>query len=279
MKTVQSTLIEAKIHLSEQRLPSPDLDAEVLLSHILSVDRSWLVAHGDEEIDNNKVDTFEGYTKRRAAREPVAYITSHKEFYGRDFMVTPDVLIPRPETEDLVELALKYAADTAPQRIIDVGCGSGCVGITLKLERPALDVTLSDISEKALAIAQQNATRLRSDVKLTRSDLLLSPEIQKLRSKCYFDLIVANLPYVSRAWKVSPELAYEPDQALFAKDNGLELIKRLIEQSLEYLHSNGQLILEADPEQHADIIEYAAKRGFKHIATLGYALALSKLAK
>ena len=276
-------LNKAKHLFSEAEIPSSHLDAEVLLAYVLGVDRSWLVAHGDEELGSEQVKKFESFVARRLNREPIAYITGRKEFYGREFSVTPDVLIPRPETEDLVELTmtrLRSQVSGLRSRILDVGCGSGCVGITLKCELPELDVTLADISPAALTIARQNARSLNATVNFASSNLLkkyVTAKIQNPKSKIYFDVIVANLPYVDHAWKRSPETDHEPALALFAEDNGLELIKRLIEQSRTVLTENGLLLLEADPCQHGDIITYGKKYGFTHISSRNYALALQKI--
>jgi release factor glutamine methyltransferase len=152
-------------------------------------------------------------------------------------------------------------------RLLDVGCGSGCIGITLKLEMPSSDITLCDISPAALKIAQENAENLEADVMLTRSDLL-----ESVRGR--YDIIVANLPYVDKAWERSPETDHEPSLALFAENGGLELIYKLIDQAPEHLTNDGYLFLEADPEQHADIQRYAKPRGFISQDIRGYALSL-----
>ena len=177
-----SKLLKEVEHLfSEASIPSPHLDAEVLLAYILDVNRAWLAAHSKEELGSEEVRKLESLVQRRLRREPIAYLTGTKEFYGRDFIVTPEVLIPRPETEALIELSmkvLKYEVRSMKYgkitKLVDVGCGSGCIGITLKLEHPELDVTLCDISPEALAIAAENAKILNADVTLVESDLLSS---------------------------------------------------------------------------------------------------------
>lgn len=263
------------LHASEEafaaeQIPTPRLDAEVLLAHALHVDRSWLHAHDEAEISAKQAQIVQGFVERRIGREPVAYITGIKEFYGREFIVTTDVLIPRPETEDLVELAL---TDKAPLRkVIDVGSGSGCIGVTLKLERPGWDVTLVDSSKPALDVAARNAKKLGAAVSTMESNLLGS-----FSEESSYDIIVANLPYVDQSWKTSPETAHEPALALYAKDNGLALIFKLIQQSQVALCHSGYLLLEADPEQHQAIIHFASKNGFAHKKTRGYAISFMKL--
>ncbi len=279
LHTYKNFLDKTTQYLRNADIHSARLDAEILLAHVLGVERTWLVAHGDEELESEQAKAFELLVKRRLAREPVAYLVGHKEFYGRDFIVTPDVLIPRPETEDLVDLTLEslhaLQKNGVSLRIIDVGTGSGCVGITLKLEQPELSVTLSDISPAALDIARQNAEKHNAKVEFVHSDLLSSyAKIQNPKSKIYFDLITANLPYVDYAWQRSPETDHEPALALFAAHGGLELINKLIEQSTKVLTPNGYLLLEADPEQHASIIGFAENLGFSHAITQDYAVAL-----
>jgi len=254
---------------SEASVPSPRLDAEVLLAYVLGVERSWLHAHGDEELQPESVEKFAQLVQRRLRREPIAYITGEKEFYGREFIITPDVLIPRPETEDLIDLAKEHYPQDA--RIIDVGAGSGCVGITLRLEIPKSTVTLADISEHALFIAKKNAKALGAQVSYVKTDLLAS-----FRDSS-FDLIVANLPYVDSTWETSPETDYEPKLALYAENGGLALIYKLIEQSESVVSNSGLLFLEADPEQHIQIIKKARQHSFEPLEIRGYALCFTKL--
>lgn len=291
---ITELLQETEQRFSDAHIPSPRLDAEVLLAFVLDVTRSYLHAHGDKELEGEKVGKLESLVKRRLRREPVAYLTGKKEFYGREFAVTPDVLIPRPETETLVELVLelegekvgklesKEADSQQPTEnsiyglrscLLDIGCGSGCIGMTLKLERPELDVTLCDISPKALTVAQKNAKNLGADVQCIESDLLSHFLTNKLSN---FDVIVANLPYVDTDWQRSPETDYEPALALFAGDKGVSLIAKLLEQAPQILRSDGWLLLEADPAQHREIIHRATAHGFTLHATEGYALAFRR---
>ena len=223
------------------------LDAELILANSLGKDRVFLHAHPEFELSEDAEKRADADCLRRENHEPLAYILGYKNFYGRKFMVTPDVLIPRPETEAIINLAKELKS----QKILDVGTGSGCIAITLKLELPDSDVVALDISPKALKIAEQNAAKLGAKIAFRESDLL-----EKVQGE--YDLIVANLPYVDKKWDwLSPELTFEPEQALFAEDSGLYDIKRLISQVEQRLTNDGAVILESDLSQHEEIREYA----------------------
>ena len=204
------------------------------------------------------------------------------DFYGREFVITPDVLIPRPETEMLVDMVLslvgkpylpgvKPGAAVLPQdlTILDVGTGSGCIAVTLKLELPEARVITSDVSEKALTVARENAKRLSADVEFAQADLMDGINTQP-------DIVVANLPYVDENWEWLDKeaLAKEPRLALYAEDGGLALIKRLIDRVAE--RNIRHLILEADPCQHEQIAEYAKEKGLALRETRGFILYLSE---
>ena len=254
--------------LKTANIPSARLDAELILANTLRKNRTYLHAHLDEEIDPRRFDIANARLDLRLDRVPIAYILGYKEFYGRRFTVSPSVLIPRPESEDLISLFLELtASEIAEKVLIDVGTGSGCLGITAKLERSNLSVILSDISKPALNIAEKNANALNADVHIQQQSLLNG----KLKP---VDYIFANLPYVDKNWDVSPELQYEPDIALFAEDEGLKLILQLISQALRCLTSEGLLFIEADPQQHNRIIDEAVKNGFIKESVLNYILVL-----
>jgi protein-(glutamine-N5) methyltransferase, release factor-specific len=249
-------------------ISSARLDAELILANTLRKNRTYLHAHLDEEIDPRRFDIANARLDLRLDRVPIAYILGYKEFYGRKFTVSPSVLIPRPESEDLISLFLELTASEITEKtLIDVGTGSGCLGITAKLERNNLSVILSDISKPALKITEKNADTLKADVTIQQQSLL-NGQIRPV------DYIFANLPYVDKDWDVSPELKYEPELALFAEDEGLKLISELISQAPRCLTSNGLLFIEADPCQHNRIINIAIKNGFKEEKRLNYILAL-----
>ena len=254
--------------LKTANIPSARLDAELILANTLRKNRTYLHAHLDEEIDPRRFDIANARLDLRLDRVPIAYILGYKEFYGRKFTVSPSVLIPRPESEDLISLFLELiASEIAEKVLIDVGAGSGCLGITAKLERSNLSVILSDISKPALNIAEKNANALNADVHIQQQSLL-NGQLKPV------DYIFANLPYVDKSWDVSPELQYEPDIALFAEDEGLKLILQLISQAPRCLTPEGLLFIEADPQQHNRIIDEAMKNGFVKERVLNYILVL-----
>lgn len=275
--TISDWLADASRQLLSEHIPSARLDAELLLAHTIRKPRTWLHSHSDDELTSRQKEIADARLDLRIDRVPVAYIIGHKEFYGRTFKVTTATLIPRPESETLIELlnvALPKNARLiaeAPLRLVDVGTGSGCLGITAKLEHPELDVTLVDTSRHALNIAEDNARALNADVEFLQSDLLASYPFTA-------DIIIANLPYVNPDWERSPETEHEPALALFAPNNGLALIFELLIQTKAKLARGGKLILEADPEQHPAIIKEAAKFGLALHEQRDYGLLFDKLA-
>lgn len=268
-KTLASDWLDnATRQLKNVGISSARLDAEIILAHTFLKNRTFLHAHPDFPLDSHRREIADARLQLRSERTPIAYIVGHKEFYGRLFRVTPATLIPRPESEDMITL-LKEIAKKDELQIIDVGTGSGCLGITAKLELPQSRVTLLDISQHALTVARKNAEKLNADVATLRSDLLESFSSQA-------DVILANLPYVDPSWQRSPETDHEPALALFAEDDGLHLIKRLIAKSTSHLNSGGYLLLEADPRQHHEIIKTAAQHGFSHHTTRNFIVGLQK---
>ncbi|HTK39699.1 MAG TPA: peptide chain release factor N(5)-glutamine methyltransferase [Patescibacteria group bacterium] len=265
--TIREWLSRTSNEFADALIPSAGLDAEIILAHTLNKPRTWLHAHSDDELDGRRKDIADARAELRLERIPVAYIIGHKEFYGRRFYVTIDVLIPRPESEALIELLNDYMPKDA-KNLVDVGTGSGCLGITAKLEHPDLDVTLIDTSKAALAVARKNATTYHATVRTIEASLL---DEYPLKAAC----IIANLPYVDPTWpELSPELKAEPAEALYAPEHGLRLISTLLTQVPSRLASGGILLLEADPRQHAQIIEQATSLGLTHIETRDFAVAL-----
>lgn len=269
--TVETWLTAATDTLIGAGIPSARLDAELLLAHALGTDRTWLHSHHDEELQDAAKQQADRLVSRRSKRVPVAYLTGYKEFYGRKFIVTPDVLIPRPETEVLIDMAKEHALGG---RVLDVGTGSGCLGLTLVLETDT-NVALSDISNVALSVARKNAKRLGiGRVRYVQSNLLDHWLGRKAPEP--FDVIVANLPYVDRSWERSPETDHEPGIALFADDGGLALIRKLIDQAPRLLQPGGHLLLEMDPRQMNEVTAYA-DGSFNEVDRLGYGLLLKRL--
>lgn len=264
---IDAFLADATSKLQSVEIKTARLDALLLLEFVLGRDRSLLLAHSDEPLTPDQESTLLQLLERRLKHEPLAYILGRQEFYGHNFIVTPDVLIPRPETEALLEI-LRSLNPASARKLLDVGTGSGAIAISAKLEWSQLQVTASDISEASLEIARENANSLGAEITFTKSDLL-----SNISSK--FDFIIANLPYVDPLWKRSPETNYEPSLALFAESEGLALIAELIAQAPEHLAKNGYLLLEADPRQHAQIT-HVASPNFRVIRMQDFAICLQK---
>ncbi|NCQ54329.1 protein-(glutamine-N5) methyltransferase, release factor-specific [Candidatus Saccharibacteria bacterium CG11_big_fil_rev_8_21_14_0_20_41_19] len=264
-------LADASARLSNVLVPSANLDAEIILAHAIAKDRTYLHAHPEQIIDAVQIKKANEMLEQRLNRVPIAYIIGDKEFYGRQFITTPSVLIPRPESETIIdllkEILLPITYYLPPTKLIDIGTGSGNLGITAKLEFPNLDVTLTDVSGDALKIAAKNSIELSVDVKILQSDLLENYSEQ-------VDIIIANLPYVDKVWERSTETNYEPDLALFANNHGLSLIERLIAQSEKTLVPGGYIILESDPIQHKTLIDFANKKGLSLIKQQDYIFVL-----
>lgn len=261
---ISAWLDQAARQLREIGVDSARLDAELILANTLRKNRTYLHAHPESNIDPRRVDIANARLRLRLERVPLAYILGYRDFYGRIFTVSPQVLVPRPESEAIIELLKELDVSG---KLLDIGTGSGCLGITAKLEIPKLNVILSDISQPALRVAHQNAEKFQADIALIKSNLL-----RAVPGK--FDIIIANLPYVDRSWQRSPETNHEPALALFAKDEGLALIYQLIDQLPAHLSPGTLIFLEADPRQHGAIIAYAGSRQLQHKLTRGFIVVL-----
>lgn len=269
---ISDWLHRATIELVGAGISSAKLDAELMLAHTIAKSRTYLHAHGDEPLSDRQREIADARLRLRQERTPLAYIIGHKEFYGHRFKVTPSTLIPRPESEDMIDLLIE--AERQPslplgtsRRLVDVGTGSGCLGISAKLALPELQVTLVDISRHALAVAEQNAKALHAEVTTLQSNLLGSYPFSA-------HYILANLPYVDREWQRSPETNYEPPLALFADHEGLALIEKLIDDTPLRLAPGGHLFIEADQRQHDAIIAIAKTHGLALHARRGLILDL-----
>jgi release factor glutamine methyltransferase len=229
--------------LTSRDVASPRLAAEVLLMHTLDCDRAHLFAYPERVLTPDETNQYHSFIHERADGKPTQYITGHQEFWGLDLLVTEAVLIPRPETEHSVEAALEIArSDSSIKKIVDVGTGSGCIALALTKELPQHEIHATDISEVALAIAQENAERLGLDrVRLRRCDLLSGAAANS------YDLIVSNPPYVG---KDEPEKVqkivrdWEPEVAVFGGASGLEIYERLVPQAFDALRPGGWLVME-----------------------------------
>ncbi len=259
--SVLQTLNQASDTLAAAGCDTPRLDAEVLLAHALNRDRAWLYAHPEQILSSHQLSAYQSLVSCRARREPVAYLIGHKEFFGLEFSVTPDVLIPRPETERLVELALEWMATTSsPPIIADVGTGSGAIAVTLAVYLPQAQVIATDTSATALVIAQRNAARhgVADRVRYVQGDLL-APLAGGWR---YSYFIAANPPYLSQAELAAapPEVArWEPRAALDGGPDGLSVIRRLLAMAADRLHAGGAVLVEIGAGQGAEVLKLARR--------------------
>ncbi|TNG00127.1 MAG: peptide chain release factor N(5)-glutamine methyltransferase [Gammaproteobacteria bacterium] len=263
MSTVKQALENARARLQD-RVDSSSLDSQILLADTLGVDRAWLYAHADELLEPTAMAKFENAIQRREAGEPVAYITGVREFWSLPFKVTPATLIPRPETEHLVEFILDLRHLPQQPRVLDFGTGSGAIAIALAHEKPTWKITAVDISEQALAVAEQNA--LLNKVKTIR---FLSGDGFSPVSNERFDIIASNPPYVPEK---DPHLGqgdvrYEPSQALVSGPDGLDCIRYLGKHAKDYLVDHGCLILEHGYDQGQAVRALFDEYGYSDITT------------
>lgn len=256
-------------------------DAEVLLQEVLKVERSFLHAHPEQKLTAEQRKKYENFLQRREANEPVAYITGHKEFYGREFKTDERALIPRPETEKLIDLTCAWAPNyfqkhlkatnkPCPIRILELGTGCGNIAITLSQELSKLhtlyEIIATDISPNALALAQENAAKLGAKyLKFLQADLFTHPDF---KIKMPYDLLIANLPYVSNSWKTDPlaqpEVVFqEPDIALFGGEDGLDIYRNFFQQAPQFLAEDGLLLIEFNEDQ-TNTLSKLAQSAFPH---------------
>jgi release factor glutamine methyltransferase len=256
-----TTIAETIEHAAALLAPSPTAhrDAELLLLHTTRMTKADLLTHLERELTERQSNHYQAAIARRALHEPVQYIIGTQEFYGRPFIVNPLVLIPRPETEHLVEAAL--ALTPRPSRILDIGTGSGILAITLALELPHATITATDISAPALAVAQQNARSLGADhLRFVASNLFAKLDDAR------FDCIVSNPPYVSSNEELEPQVRdYEPATALYASEDGLAIYRRLIPEASSHLEPAGSLLLEIGQGQRDAIAALLETSGFRNI--------------
>jgi len=251
---VQSLLQKAIRLLTEAGCDTPRLDAEVIFAHTLEQDRSWLYAHNNDTLPDTISQQLIQLIQRRVRREPVAYIIGQREFFGLTFKVTPDVLIPRPETELLVEQAIQLTQKTRPL-IVDVGTGSGCIAISLAVQMAGALVIATDVSSKALVVAQRNARRhsVETRIHFKHSDLLSGLEGP-------VDLLVSNPPYISATEMntLAPEVAlYEPSAALTDASTGLSIIEKLLGGVSAIIGQDGLLLVEFGANQGQQVLQLA----------------------
>jgi release factor glutamine methyltransferase len=256
MSTIGNWLTQAAGELERAGTGSEHLDAELILGHILNRERAWLKAHTTDTLTHQQSTDASRLITRRAAREPLVHLTGTREFYGLDLHITPDVLTPRVETEQMVALAIKHTPQNG--RLIDIGTGSGAIAIAIAKHRPDLHITATDISDRELIVARRNATTHKVNIDFIISNLWSQIPNSDLEQKL-FDTVVTNLPYLEDAADLMPEVRREPAVALFGGPDGLSLYRRFLQDLPRHLAPGGHLFTECDPWQHEALIAEAAK--------------------
>lgn len=253
--TIASIVNWTRQYFGSKGIENPRLDAEVLLCHILGTDRLYLYTHFDQPLTTEELAAYRQAVKRRAMHAPVAYINGYKEFMGMDFVVSPAVLIPRPDTEILVEAALARLANTAMPAIADLGTGSGAIIVSILAKLSTAIGMAIDISAEALKVAAENARKHGVTDRLT---LLQGNMLQPLAGK-RFDALLSNPPYIpdNDIGSLSPEVLKEPRQALAGGADGLDFYRRIIAQGADYLNPGGFIAVEVGIEQAQAVAQLA----------------------
>lgn len=258
--TIGSILTWTGQYFRDKGVTSPRLDAEVLLSHVLGQDRLYLYVHFDRPLDEAELQAYRQLVRGRADFLPVAYLTGHKEFMGLDFAVTADVLIPRPDTEILVEAALERLTNLDKPFVVDIGTGSGAIIVSLLAKLPTASGVAVDISPKALAVATANAQRHAVNCRL---ECMAGDVFEPVKGR-RFDAIVANPPYIpdNDIPGLAPEVRREPMLALAGGNDGLNFYRRIVQEAPGYVNSDGFVALEVGIHQARPVAELAKAGGF-----------------
>ncbi len=262
---IAQALRKAEDILRENHIESPQLDARVLMCHCIKRPETFLLAHPEHLLSEQETRLFFKLVQRRSTREPVAYITGKKEFWSGTFLCTPATLIPRPETELLIETALEFfkASGRTPKHILDLGTGTGCIGITLAASWTGATTVLTDIDPGALEVARKNIARLLNDN--CRVHVVCSDWFGGISREFKFDLITANPPYVSREEiGLLPEdvIRFEPETALFSSSEGMSEIRRIFSRAHEYLRPGGVVLSEIGWQHGSSVSGYVQSLGF-----------------
>lgn len=272
MKTVQEVLNSGTAYLEARGIEGARTSMQSMLAHVLGTNRTWLYLHPEDPLSEQTLAPLREMLKARGQGTPLQHLLGTVEFYRREFRTDARALVPRPETEELVELALKMAPRKEGLRILDMGCGSGVIGISLALELKALSpqVTLVDISSAALSLALDNATALGAKVRTYVSDLFSAwapagEEDTRIIPPAPYDLIVANLPYVPEGEDVAAEVRHDPPTALYGGADGLEVIRRFVAEALPYMAPGGLALLEVGHDQGERTAELMREAGYEGV--------------
>ncbi len=256
---LKSLLQEGRKRLISSGCESARLDADLLLMHALNCPRSFLITHDNDEINDRIVFRYRSLISRRMACEPIAYIVGYKEFWGLPFKVNKEVLIPRPDTELIVETALKFKSASS---VLDLGTGSGAIVLAIKHERPEIKAFAVDVSDGALDVAKENAARLNLEVCFIKSSWFSALKSEK------FDLIVSNPPYIEENDEHLKALSFEPIGALTSGKDGLDDIRVIVRDARQFLNNGGALLLEHGYNQGKNVRDILTENGFSEVNTL-----------
>lgn len=258
--TIDTLLLQAIQQLTDSNSDEPEANAQWLLACVLNVSRTWVLAHPEYELSDQEKDIFARYIKRKAAGEPLSHIVGYQPFCGMDIIVSPDVLTPRPETEELVELVSTFFERKAPLTFLDMCTGSGCIALALAVQFPKAQILAVDISQKALEIAQQNVTKFRRQEQV---HLLQSDVWENVQGT--FDLIISNPPYIPSQIvdTLTREVLCEPRLALDGGADGLDVVRHICNAADSYLNPGGTLALELCKGQAAAVARGLCEIGWR----------------
>ncbi len=254
---INNWLNSASKILDDSSVPTARLDCTILIEDLIGKDRSYFLAHPEIELSIKDIEVLDRQVRRRAKHEPLAYIRGKSEFYGREFIVNPHTLEPRPETETIIEFAKKLVKTHEKLVMADIGAGSGCIAISVKLEIPKSEVIASDIDTKCLETARRNSKKLGADIEFLNGSLL-EPFIDR-----QIDVILCNLPYVPDRYKINEAAKFEPKHAIFGGHDGLELYRELFKQLVARSNKPEYVLTESLPFQHEKLAVIANKSGYQ----------------
>lgn len=254
MKTIQDILTSGTAYLEARGIDAPRHSMQSLLVHVLGCSKTWLYLHHEDPLSEEKLAPLRELLRERGKGVPLQHLLGTTEFYRREFRTDARALIPRPETEELVEMALHTVKPKPGMRVLDMGCGSGIIGITLALElaKHKPEVVMADVSEPALALTLENATALGAKVRTYRSDLFeawTGKDDNPVIPPADFDLVLANLPYVPDGEQVSAEVSHDPATALYGGPDGLDIVRRFLKEARPYLTEGCLVMLEVGHDQ------------------------------
>lgn len=266
---IEKWLVSSKLKLDKENISTSRLDSLVLLEDILKKDRAWILAHQDEQLSNKHLEILNQQITNRTSHMPLAYIRGITEFYGNNFLVNRHTLVPRPESETIIETLIKLSNQIGLDnnqkkvQIIDIGTGSGALAISVKLIYPSCSVFATDISKNALQVANKNQKLHQVNIKMIQGDLI-DPIVQ-LFKKNTTTVILANLPYVPNDHTINKAAMFEPRTAIFGGSDGLDFYRRLFSRINLLTNIPGFLIVESLPTQHAKLSKIAKNSGYQQI--------------